>query len=1416
MFLIFDTETTGLPLNWNAPLNDFDNWPRLIQLAWQIHDEKGDLVEATSYLVKPDGFIIPRGSEKVHGISTERANKEGQPIEFVLKEFIKALEKVQITIGHNLEFDNNIVGSEMLRYGIDNDILLKQKTQIDTKGESTNYCALPGGRGGNYKWPTLEELYLKLFNESFDAAHNASADVQATARCFFELVRISIIQSNKLKISPELVDDFIRNNPEIIQSVGIEVEAFHEKKIVESEDISIKEEIAREEVLVNIEDSKFTHLHVHTQFSVLDGLSDINDMIAKAKSDDMEAVAITDHGYLYGVKKFHDAALKAKIKPILGCEVYVARRGMQSKESKIDGSGWHLVLLAKNLQGYHNLVKMASIASTDGFYYKPRVDKALLKEYSEGIIALSACLGGEIPRKIIDEGEEKAEEALLEYKDIFGEDFYLEMQRHPTGNPEMDKKVFDDQVYVNNILLKFGKKHGVDVIATNDSHFINADDAGAHDRLICIGTAKDFDDPKRMRYTKQEWFKTQAEMRELFKDNPQALANTKIIADKIEVYELNQEPIMPEFEIPEQFTDADDYLKHLSYVGAKNRYPEITNEIRERIDFELETIKNMGFPDYFLIVWDFLVAARDMGVIVGPGRGSAAGSVVSYVLKITDIDPLEYNLLFERFLNPDRISMPDIDIDFDDDGREKILSWVKEKYGVNRVAHLITFGTMAAKMAIRDVARVQRLHLSEADRLAKMVPDTPGITILKAMKENPELKKELDSGKPEVKSVLENAITLEGSVRNTGTHACGIIISKQDLNNYVPITSVKDSVLSYATQIDGKYIESVGLLKMDFLGLKTLSIIKDTINNVKKSRGITVDIDSIPFDDEQTYKLFSKGDTIALFQFESDGMRKHLKDLKPSRFEDLIAMVALYRPGPMAYIPDFIERKHGKQKIEYDFPEMQEDLEETYGITVYQEQVMLLSRKLAGFTRGQSDSLRKAMGKKKIAEMEKLKALFVEGCTKNNLALDKVQKVWKDWEAFASYAFNKSHATCYAHLAYQTAYLKAHYPAEFMAANLGRNLHDIKRITHLISETSRMGISVLRPDINESAASFTVTKDGIIRFGMAAIKGVGEAAVIQIVEEREENNHFSNIFNFVKRISLRSVNKRSIEALAKAGAFDGFPNTHRAQYFYTEGDNSGIYIEKVIKHGAAYQQQQNSSQVSLFGDTEMFEVHDPEMPQCTPWTMSVQLKYEKEVTGFYISGHPLDDFATTMKRYCKVTVDEVRNNMDKYKDQQLTFAGMITDSSQKITKNGDPFGTFTVEDFSGNMNMVLFSETYLKKKHMLEIGNNIFITIRIEERRYQPGTLQIKVVDISLLSEVMGKLSKGIAVHILAPNINDNIISKIIEISKTHHGETPLQMSITDPDNKVNIRLSSSNTKVEPRLFIKAISGVEDLEYSIL
>ncbi|NQU33893.1 MAG: DNA polymerase III subunit alpha [Bacteroidetes bacterium] len=1411
MFLIFDTETTGLPQRWDAPLDDFDNWPRLIQLAWQIHDDLGNLTEVKSFLIKPDGFIIPRGSEKVHGISTERATKEGHPIKFVLDEFIKALEESQTIIGHNIEFDNSIVGSEILRRGVLNP--LPDINAVDTKIVSTNYCALPGGRGGNYKWPTLKELYFKLFNESFDAAHNASADVQATARCFFELIRLRLINAVELNINPALVEEFITNNPDVIKAVGIEVTPFHENEIKDTE--VVIEEVITDQVSPIVEESIFTHLHVHTQFSVLDGLSNIDLMLDKAKLDGMEAVAITDHGYMYGVKKFHDAALRKGIKPILGCEVYVARRGMSIKEGKIDGSGWHLVLLAKNLLGYHNLIKMVSIASIDGFYYKPRVDKELLKEYSEGIIALSACLGGEVAQKIINEGEDKAEQAILEYKEIFGEDFYLELQRHPTGDPEMDKKVFDDQEYVNKALLSFSDKHGVKTVVTNDSHFINAEDAGAHDRLICIGTAKDLDDPNRMRYTQQEWFKTQDEMKKLFADVPLSIKNTEEVADKVEVYELNKEPIMPEFIIPEDFSDADDYLKHITYLGAEKRYPEITDEIRDRIDFELNTIKKMGFPDYFLIVWDFLVAARNMGVIIGPGRGSAAGSVVSYSLRITDIEPLRYNLLFERFLNPDRISMPDIDIDFDDDGRDKILAWVKEKYGDKRVAHLITFGTMAAKMAIRDVARVQRLHLSEADRLAKMVPESPGITLNRAMKENPELKYELENGKPEVSSVLKNALTLEGSIRNTGTHACGIIISKKDLHNYIPVTSVKDSVLTYATQIDGKYIESVGLLKMDFLGLKTLSIIKDTINNIKKSKGEIVDIDKISFEDKLTYELFSRGDTVALFQFESDGMRKHLKDLKPSRFEDLIAMVALYRPGPMEYIPNFINRKHGRENIEYDLPEMEEYLEETYGITVYQEQVMLLSRKLGGFTRGQSDSLRKAMGKKKIAEMEKMKVKFIEGCKANNLAVDKVDKIWKDWEAFARYAFNKSHATCYAYLAYQTAYLKAHYPAEFMAANLGRNLHDIKKITHLLAETKRMGIDVLRPDINESSASFTVTKDGIIRFGLAAIKGVGEAAVDQIIIEREKNNYYANIFNLAKRVSLKSVNKRSFEALAKAGAFDGFPDVHRAQYFYTEGDNSGVFIEKVIRHGSMYQEQQQSQQVSLFGDTEMFEVHDPQIPECEQWTLPVQLQFEKEVTGFYISGHPLNDFSQTMERYCKASIDEVRNNIVKFKDQQITFAGMITESLQKMSKNGDPFGTFTIEDFSGNINLVLFSESYLKKKHMLDVGNNIFITARIEERHYQPGSLQIKILDIYLLSETMEKLAKGITLDIIASDISDNISEEIIGLTKTYVGTTPLRLRLTDTEINMSINLKSGSAKVDARLFIKAISTAGKFRFSI-
>ena len=907
-------------------------------------------------------------------------------------------------------------------------------------------------------------------------------------------------------------------------------------------------------------------------------------------------------------------------------------------------------------------------------------------------------------------------------------------------------------------------------------------------------------------------------MKLLFADYPDALANTREVVEKIETYPLNSDPIMPEFFIPEEFDGANDYLKHITFEGAKFRYGKVTKEIKERLDFELETIKNMGFPDYFLIVWDFLKAARDMGVWVGPGRGSAAGSVVSYCLRITDIDPLKYDLLFERFLNPDRISMPDIDIDFDDEGRNKLLKWVSDKYGKMRVAHLITFGTMAAKMAIRDVARVQKLPLPEADRLAKLVPDAPGTSLSKAFKEVAELKHELKEGAPEVTSVLENALRLEGSVRNTGTHACGIIIGREDLHNYVPLATVKESVLDISTQFDGKYIESIGLLKMDFLGLKTLSIIKATLENIKLSKDEDVDIEAIPFDDKATYELYSRGDTVALFQFESDGMQTYLKELKPTRFEDLIAMNALYRPGPMQYIPKFIDRKHGRQEIEYDLPIMEDILKETYGITVYQEQVMLLSRKMAGFTRGESDSLRKAMGKKKIAEMAKLQEKFFEGCVKNGLPKEKVAKVWKDWEEFAKYAFNKSHATCYSYLSFQTAYLKTHYPAEFMAANLSHNLNDIKKITQLIGETTNMGIDVMRPDINESSYNFTVTKDSVIRFGLAAIKGVGGAAVEQIIAERNENGPFANVFDFAKRVNLKSVNKRSFEALAAAGAFDGFPNSHRAQYFHRESENAPIFIETILRHGAQFQDKKNSAQTSLFGEMgDAFEILDPVLPKTEPWTLVHKLRLEKDVTGFYISGHPLDEFKMTIDRYCNVELNELRSDMKKFakSKKKLIFAGMVTEFTQRTSKKGDPFGVFTLEDYSGNMSLMMFKEEYLKRKHMLEVGNNIFVNAVVEERRHQKGSYDVRISDITLLSDAMNKLAKTLTINIDAGDIDEDLIRILAETAKENSGNCTLQIKVNDTDNGDSLTMKTVKMKIEPRSFIYEIRRRSKLSYSI-
>ena len=916
-------------------MTDFDNWPRMVQLAWQLHDEKGQLTEAKNYIVKPEGYTIPYSAEKIHGISTEKAMSEGYDLAWVLEQFNHTLQKTRFLVGHNIEFDINIVGCEFKRKDIQTNFF--ELKSIDTKEESTEFCALPGGKGGKFKWPNLSELHNKLFGQDFDEAHNASADVVATTRCFLELIRLGVIQPQKYGLDPSFASRFREYNPDVIKPVALEIESNRDEvQEIPQEIPELQPDSGKEELNVTLE-VPFTHLHVHSQYSILDGAADIPGLIDKAKNDGMVAMAITDHGNMFGAKEFHNVARKKGIKPILGCEVYVAPRSRFDKKDKSDGGGRHLVLLAKNATGYHNLVKLVSYGWTEGFYYKPRIDIELLQKYSEGLIACSACLNGVISYVMRHEGVEPARAVLMKYKEIFGDDFYLELQRHPSGDSQIDREVYQDQIFVNEQLIRFGKETNTLVIATNDVHFINNEDAEAHDRLLCISTGKDLDDPNRMRYTRQEWFKTQAEMRQLFADVPEALENTYNIVEKIENYDLNSSPVMPEFPIPEEFGTIEeytnkftkdelveeftaksyerlggfskvirvkfeaDYLKHLVYIGARERYgDDFEKEYKDRIDFELNIVKTMGFPGYFLIVWDFIRAAREMGVSVGPGRGSAAGSVVAYCLKITDIDPIKYNLLFERFLNPDRISMPDIDIDFDEDGRDKVLKWVVDKYGEKRVAHIITFGTMAPKMAIRDVARVQKLELSEADRLAKLIPERPGTTFKKAYVEVPDLLKEKENGSSLVSQTLKYAEVLEGSVRHTGVHACGIIIGRDDLEEHIPICTNKDAEL-YVTQFDGKHIEAVGMLKMDFLGLKTLSIIKDAVANIKQSKGIEIDIDRIPLDDAKTYELYSHGETTGLFQFESPGMKKHLKALKPNRIEDLIAMNALYRPGPMEY-----------------------------------------------------------------------------------------------------------------------------------------------------------------------------------------------------------------------------------------------------------------------------------------------------------------------------------------------------------------------------------------------------------------------------------------------------------------------------------------------------------------------------------
>ncbi len=1440
MFLVFDTETTGLPKKWKAPLTDFENWPRMVQLAWQCHDSKGKFLFAKNHIIKPDGYIIPNEVIVIHGISNELAHAKGIPLKDALSDFIDDVKKATFIIGHNIEFDISIVGCELLRSEIPE--ILSKAQQICTKEESTEFCAIM--KNGKPKWPTLTELHTKLFGVPFIEAHNAAADVEATTRCFLELVRVGGISPQRLQWNQADLQEFKKNNPNVIELAGVAYESF---KTNEFKDISVEDEVRKQTV-----SSKkggivpFVHLHVHTQYSILDGAATTMQLAEKAKADGMPAVAITDHGSMFGVKEFHVNCKNVGIKPILGIEVYVATRGLLRKEDKNDASGDHLVLLVKNKIGYKNLLKLTSVSHNEGFYYKPRIDKALLEKYHEGLIATSACLGGEVAGHIMNGNFENAEETILWYKNIFGDDYYLELMRHQNNDPNIRTNVWENQVKVNKVLLDFASKHQIKAIATNDVHFAEADDAEAHDLLVCLSTGRDFDDPTRMRYTRQEWFKTTAEMNKLFADIPEVLENTIEIANKVEAFELDSAPIMPKFDIPTEFgTIADyeakysevdiiqefgekafqriggyekvlqikfeaDYLKHLTYLGAAKKYGvSLGDALIERIDFELETIKTMGFPGYFLIVQDFINAARRMDVIVGPGRGSAAGAVVSYCVGITNVDPLKYDLLFERFLNPDRISMPDVDIDFDDDGRQKVLDWVTDKYGADKVAHICTFGTMATKSSIKDVARVLKLPLEEANRLAKMVPETPKMTFEKAYKENPDLAKEKKSNDPLIVKTLLNAEKLEGSVRQTGVHACGILIGRDPLEEHIPVMPTKGEKL-LTTQYDGHYVEELGLLKMDFLGLKTLSIIKDTLENIKLSKGVLIDIEQISFEDEKTYQLFSNGETSAIFQFESPGMKKHLQNLKPDRFEDLVAMNALYRPGPMEYIPSFINRKHGREPVVYDHPIMETYLKDTYGITVYQEQVMLLSRALGSFTRGDSDTLRKAMGKKLIEQMNKLKEKFQLGCKENPDfvagATDKkknidelIDKIWKDWEAFAEYAFNKSHSVCYAYIAYQTGYLKAHFPAEFMAANLSRNLSSITEVTKLMEECRRMKQKVFGPDVNLSHKKFTVDKNGDVRFGMAAIKNVGEGAVENIIEERNKGP-FKSIFDFVERVDLRAVNRKTFEALAQAGGFDCFKEVeYRSQYF--ELNEAGeSFIESLLKYGAMYKNDLNSNQNTLFGAiTSQVAITKPTVLKAEPWGNLEQLNREKELVGIYLSAHPLDEYRIEIKSFCNTELVEL-SDLTKLEGKDISIGGIVTDVRMATSKAGKPFGGFTVEDYSGSYQFTFFGKDFMEFKNFCTKGYSLFVKGKVQERGWGTNSakeLEIKVDSVQMLTEIREKMLKSVSIKIPIIGLTEDLIAELLGKMEANKGNTLLKFIIYDQEKKLWVQLFSRTHRVE-------------------
>lgn len=1428
MYIIFDTETTGLPKDYNASVNNIENWPRLVQLSWQCYDNLAQIISSNNFIIKPDGFDIPFNSVKLHGITTNYALLVGKNIKKVINLFIKDLNNSLFLIGHNLKFDINVLSAEFIRLKLD--ISCFNKKIIDTKLESTEYCALKSIKIGKYKWPTLSELYQKLFGIDYLDKHNAMSDVKATAKCFFKLINLGIISQDKIKNIQNYNNHLFKkqqNKKIIINNNNLKNINYTNIKINNYKNYHLNKDFFFNK---NI---KYSNLHNHTSFSLLSSTIKIKSLIDRAIKYNMPAVGITDYGNMMGAFEFLDyieqvnlklninSNKKFYIKGIIGCEFFISENYLKKKFSKSNPDiVYHQVLLAKNKKGYINLTKLSSKGFIDGYYSgHPRINHELINLYKDNLIALSGDLNSQIPYTILNKGEIEGEKIFLWWKKIFKEDFYIELFRHN----------IEEENYINNVLLSFAKKHKVKYIIQNNTFYLNQEDHKAHDILLCVKNGEKKNTPigvgRGFRFglpNNNFYFKSINEIKKIFVDLQQGFQNLEELINKIETYDIKQKVLLPKYNIPNKFKylnkeDIENkYLKYLTYKGAKKKYLNINLNIKKRIEFELNIIKKIGYPGYFLIVQEIIYEAKKMNISIGPGRGSVAGSIVAYCIGITNIDPIKYGLLFERFLNLNRISLPDIDIDFDDKGRDNIIKWVVNKYGKNHVAQIITYGTMAAKTAIRDTARVLNLPIAKAIYLSKMVPNNislkdilyENINVIKKKFNSEEiqniltLRQIITNNNSLEKEVLIQAQIIEGSLRNTGIHPCGIIITPIDLTNYIPLSTSKDSEL-FVTQFDNNVVEKIGLLKIDFLGLKTLTIIKDTLNQIKNKDKLNNFFD---LNDQKTYNLFQKGSTIAVFQYESNGMQKYLKQLQPDKFEDLIAMNALYRPGPMHYIPNFISRKNKIEKIIYDLPIMKNYLNNTYGITIYQEQVMILSQVIAGFTKNSADILRKAIGKKEKNTLQKMQNNFIQGGINNGYKKNILEKIWNDWKSFASYAFNKSHSTCYAYIAFQTAYLKTHYPAEYMASVLSNNMNNIKNINFFISECKFMNVLVLNPDLNESDTIFIVNKNKNIRFGLTAIKGLGELAAKKIIEERIKNGEYKSIFDFVERIDLKLINKKTLENLILAGAFDFFKKIHRRQYLYQQ-DNL-FFLEKIISYGIKYQNIKNQSKLSLFQNINDIEIKKPLLPNCSPWNNIDKLSKEKEVLGIYVSSHPLDDYFYEVKKYKNnISINYLNKYENNLINKEVNICGIITSFEYKISiKNGLKYVIFIIEDYLGTKQLKLFGNEYLKYKNL--IFYNSIVLIKIFIKKSYNNNFYIKILDIQPLNTLLNNIVKGLVLFLNKKNINHQIINQIDELFNNNIGN---KIAIIKFDNNQN-KLEFFNKKYLININKKLLDNINNIK----